>query len=192
MRATGAERGGPGEVGRSAGRPAGDGPRAAARPRDGACVVIGRVDEQPAFAHDRERELRLRDATSELLEKAAARASEPGGCQGDGAVGLASGAAGGRSARPGHQTRLPMRAVRLGEKNIDMTNAASAMPQGKATPICWRIEFPARVSDANVPARIRPAAAIVGPDCRMAWAAASCGVMPDRASSRNRAIMRML
>jgi hypothetical protein len=40
--------------------------------RDGACVVIGRVDEQPAFAHDRERELRLWDATSELLEKAAA------------------------------------------------------------------------------------------------------------------------
>jgi hypothetical protein len=72
MRATGAERGGPGEVGRSAGRPAGDGPRAAARPRDGAYVVIGRVDEQPAFAHDRERELRLWDVTTELLEKAAA------------------------------------------------------------------------------------------------------------------------
>jgi NAD(P)-dependent dehydrogenase (short-subunit alcohol dehydrogenase family) len=40
--------------------------------RDGAYVVIDKVDEQPAFAHDRERELRLWDVTTELLEKAAA------------------------------------------------------------------------------------------------------------------------
>jgi hypothetical protein len=40
--------------------------------RDGAYVVIDQVDEQPAFAHDRERELRLWNTTSELLEKAAA------------------------------------------------------------------------------------------------------------------------
>jgi NAD(P)-dependent dehydrogenase (short-subunit alcohol dehydrogenase family) len=40
--------------------------------RDGAYVVIDKVDEQPAFAHDRERELRLWDATAELLEKAQA------------------------------------------------------------------------------------------------------------------------
>jgi hypothetical protein len=40
--------------------------------RDGAYVVIDRVDEQPAFAHDRERELRLWNATSDLLDQAAA------------------------------------------------------------------------------------------------------------------------
>ena len=40
--------------------------------RDGAYVVIDRVDEQPAFAHDRDRELRLWDATTELLSRAAA------------------------------------------------------------------------------------------------------------------------
>ncbi|MET1071377.1 MAG: short-chain dehydrogenase, partial [Umezawaea sp.] len=40
--------------------------------RDGAYVVVDKVDEQPAFAHDRERELRLWDATTELLSKAAA------------------------------------------------------------------------------------------------------------------------
>ena len=40
--------------------------------RDGAYVVIDQVDEQPAFTHDRERELRLWDATGELLEQAAA------------------------------------------------------------------------------------------------------------------------
>ena len=35
--------------------------------RDGAYVVIDRVDEQPAFAHDRDRELRLWNVTAELL-----------------------------------------------------------------------------------------------------------------------------
>ena len=40
--------------------------------RDGAYVVIDKVDEQPAFAHDRTRELRLWNVTTELLDKAAA------------------------------------------------------------------------------------------------------------------------
>jgi NAD(P)-dependent dehydrogenase (short-subunit alcohol dehydrogenase family) len=39
--------------------------------RDGAYVVIDKVDEQPAFAHDPDRELRLWNATTELLTKAA-------------------------------------------------------------------------------------------------------------------------
>jgi DNA-binding transcriptional MerR regulator len=39
---------------------------------NGACVVIDRADEQPAFAHDRERELRLWNVTTELLDQAAA------------------------------------------------------------------------------------------------------------------------
>ena len=48
------------------------------------------------------------------------------------AASLGSGTAGarGRSAWPGHQARRPMSAVRLGEKNIAITNAASAMPHG--------------------------------------------------------------
>ena len=45
---------------------------------------------------------------------------------------------------------MPTRAVRLGEKNIAMTNAARAMPAATANPTCCRIEFPARISDANV------------------------------------------
>jgi short chain dehydrogenase len=40
--------------------------------RGGAYVVIDKVDEQPGFAHDRERELRPWDTTADLLEKAAA------------------------------------------------------------------------------------------------------------------------
>jgi hypothetical protein len=39
-----------------------------------------------------------------------------------------------------------MSAVRLGEKNIAMTNAARAMPTATANPTCCRMEFPARVS----------------------------------------------
>src|SRR5580693_10753780 len=66
---------------------------------------------------------------------------------------------------PGHQARRPMSAVRLGEKNIAITNAASAIPADTANPSWDRIVFPARVSDANVPARISPAAAIVGAAC---------------------------
>jgi hypothetical protein len=40
--------------------------------RDGAYVLVDKVDEQPAFAHDRDRELRLWNATTELLDQAAA------------------------------------------------------------------------------------------------------------------------
>jgi hypothetical protein len=43
--------------------------------RDGAYVVIDKVDEQPAFAHDRDRELRLWNATHELLARAATAAA---------------------------------------------------------------------------------------------------------------------
>jgi hypothetical protein len=50
-----------------------------------------------------------------------------------------------------------MSVVRLGEKNIAITNAASAIPQDTANPSCDKIVFPARVSEANVPARMRPA-----------------------------------
>jgi hypothetical protein len=50
--------------------------------------------------------------------------------------------------------------VRLGEKNMAMTNAASAIPAATANPSWDRIVFPARVSEAKVPARISPAAAI--------------------------------
>ncbi|WP_432839414.1 SDR family NAD(P)-dependent oxidoreductase [Dactylosporangium sp. CA-092794] len=38
--------------------------------RDGAYVFVDKVDEQPAWAHDRDRERRLWDATAELLAKA--------------------------------------------------------------------------------------------------------------------------
>jgi hypothetical protein len=37
-----------------------------------------------------------------------------------------------------------MSAVRLGEKNMAITNAASAIPQETANPIWDRIVFPAR------------------------------------------------
>jgi hypothetical protein len=73
---------------------------------------------------------------------------------------------------PGHQARRPMSAVRLGEKNMAMTNAASAIPQDTAKPIWDRMAFPAGVSEANVPARISPAAPMAGPACRNAMAAA--------------------
>ena len=85
-----------------------------------------------------------------------------------------------------------MSAVRLGEKNIAITNAASAIPQDTANPSWARIVFPARVSEANVPARISPAAAIVGAACRKASAAPLPGGMPFRTCSRSRAIVRML
>jgi hypothetical protein len=55
--------------------------------------------------------------------------------------------------------------VRRGEKNIAITNAARAMPAATANPTCCRIELPARVSDANVPARISPADPIADPAC---------------------------
>lgn len=65
-----------------------------------------------------------------------------------------------------------MRAVRLGEKNMAMTNAASAIPQATANPSWARIVLPARLSEPKVPARISPAAAIVGAACRNATLAA--------------------
>ena len=51
-----------------------------------------------------------------------------------------------------------------GQKNVAMTNAARAMPAATANPICCRIEFPARTSEANVPDRISPADPIAGPE----------------------------
>jgi hypothetical protein len=45
------------------------------------------------------------------------------------------------------------------------------MPHATANPTCCRIEFPARTSDPNVPARISPADPIAGPACRTASAA---------------------
>ena len=65
-----------------------------------------------------------------------------------------------------------MSVVRLGEKNIAITKAASAIPQDTAKPSWEWIVFPARVSEAKVPARIRPAAPIDGPACWSATAAA--------------------
>jgi hypothetical protein len=52
--------------------------------------------------------------------------------------------------------------------------------------------LPASVSDANVPARISPAAPIAGPVCRSAIAAACRASRPSLASSRSRAIIKML
>ena len=85
-----------------------------------------------------------------------------------------------------------MSAVRLGEKNMAITNALSAIPQDTANPIWDRMVFPARVSEANVPTRISPAAPIAGPACRSAMAAACRGSMPSFACSRSRAIIKML
>ena len=59
-----------------------------------------------------------------------------------------------------------------------MTNAAMAMPHEIAKPICSKVDPPARISEAKVPARISPAEAIVGPACLSASAAASLGVLP--------------
>ena len=61
-----------------------------------------------------------------------------------------------------------MSAVRLGEKSITMTNAASAMPAATAKPAWVSTWFSARVSDANGPARMRPAEAMAGPACATA------------------------
>ncbi len=73
-----------------------------------------------------------------------------------------------------------------------MTNADTTMPKDSANPICDRVELPASISVAKVPARITPAAAIVGPEWRIAVPAASCGPRPSRASSRSRETIRML
>ena len=47
-------------------------------------------------------------------------------------------------------------------KNIAITNAAVKMPNDSAKPIETISELPPSMSEANVPARITPAAAIVG------------------------------
>ncbi len=77
-------------------------------------------------------------------------------------------------------------------KNIDITKAAIRMPTESAKPIDTISVLPPSISEPNVPARMTPAAAIVGPACLTASAAASCGLRPSRASSRSRAIIRML
>src|ERR1700722_18712333 len=93
---------------------------------------------------------------------------------------------------PGHHALAPSSAVTEGVRNIAITNAAIAMPHEIAKPICSNVEPPARISEAKVPARIRPAEAIVGPAGFGPPAAASLGVLPSVASSRRRDTIRML
>ena len=66
------------------------------------------------------------------------------------------------------------------------------MPKESAKPIEMSRQLPPSISEAKVPARITPAAAMVGPACLTACAAAVRGSLPSRASSRSRAIIRML
>ena len=66
------------------------------------------------------------------------------------------------------------------------------MPNDSAKPIDTKNELPPSISEANVPARITPAAATVGPPCLTVSAAASRESSPSRTSSRSRAIIRML
>ncbi len=63
-------------------------------------------------------------------------------------------------------------------KNIAITNAAMRMPNERAKPIDSKKALPPSISEAKVPARITPAAAIVGPACLTASAAAACGSLP--------------
>ena len=93
---------------------------------------------------------------------------------------------------PGHQAAWPISAVSAGVKNIAITNAAMKMPKESAKPIDISRLLPPSISEAKVPARITPAAAMVGPACLNASAAAGRGSRPSRASSRSRAIIRML
>lgn len=66
------------------------------------------------------------------------------------------------------------------------------IPTETAKPIWVIMSMPAIMSDANVPARMTPAAAIEGPACSTASAAACLGSCPSLASSRRRATIRML
>ncbi|WSY40557.1 hypothetical protein OG948_18910 [Embleya sp. NBC_00888] len=66
------------------------------------------------------------------------------------------------------------------------------IPTETAKPIRVIMSMPAIMSDANVPARMTPAAAIEGPACSTAGAATLLGALPSFASSRDRATMRML
>ncbi len=77
-------------------------------------------------------------------------------------------------------------------KNIDITNAAMKMPNDSAKPIDESSRLPPSISDANVPARITPGRRDGRAGVPTACAAASCGVLPSRASSRSRAIIKML
>ncbi len=67
-----------------------------------------------------------------------------------------------------------------------------AIPKAIAKPISIRSELPASVREANEPARITPAAPIVGALCLIAVASAARGSFPALASSRSRDIIRML
>jgi hypothetical protein len=85
-----------------------------------------------------------------------------------------------------------MSAVSAGTRSIAMTNAANMMPTATAKPICVRKVTPESISAQNVPARMMPAEATEGPACSTAMSAAGRGARPSCASSRRRAIMRML
>ena len=52
--------------------------------------------------------------------------------------------------------------------------------------------MPVNRSDANVPAKMMPAAATVGAPWAMAMLTASAGSLPERSSSRTLAVIRML
>ena len=65
-----------------------------------------------------------------------------------------------------------MAAVSAGVRNSAITNAAMAMPMENEKPIDLKKVPSANINEANVPARISPAAATVGPACSIAWAAA--------------------
>ena len=71
-----------------------------------------------------------------------------------------------------------MSAVSDGVKNIAITKADTKMPNEMEKPIATSRALPPSISEAKVPARIRPAAATVGPACLSASAAASRGDSP--------------
>jgi hypothetical protein len=73
-----------------------------------------------------------------------------------------------------------------------MTKAARMMPTVTAAPIWVRKATPASSSDPKAPARITPAETTEGPACSTARSAAARGSWPAAASSRRRAIIRML
>ncbi len=77
-------------------------------------------------------------------------------------------------------------------KNIEVTKAETMMPKDSAKPIEDSRLLPASIREPKVPARMTPAAAMVGPACLTASAAASRLSSPSRASSRSRATIRML
>ena len=76
---------------------------------------------------------------------------------------------------PGHHAACPMSAVSAGVRKRAITNAAMAMPIENAKPNDLKNVPSANISEAKVPARIKPAAATVGPACSIALAAAGRG-----------------